>query len=42
MGDEQCALQELPVITMNIFVQTTATSSLSSSKPAAPPLRYNN
>jgi hypothetical protein len=42
MGDEQSTLQELPVITTNIFVQTTATSSLSSSKPAAHPLRYSN
>jgi hypothetical protein len=26
---------------VNVLVQTTATSSLSSSKPAAPPLSYN-
>jgi hypothetical protein len=27
---------------VNVLVQTPATSSLSSSKPAAPPLSYNN
>jgi hypothetical protein len=40
--DEMCALQEFPVIIVNVLVQTPATSSLSSSKPAAPPLSYNN
>jgi hypothetical protein len=40
--DELCALQEIPVIIVNVLVQTPATSSLSSSKPAAPPLSYNN